>query len=216
MVSDGPAIWQDKHFPNGLKDSQRRQVKKSLAAALVSKPKVWTLCIPVDITSTQFKWYEKLTSDYAKEVKNELMQASHIIHDLSYFKEIRESFFGDAVSDIAKLHNIATNTVNKTLQERAALADEYASQYLEVLKSKDPRFSYQLQSGRQRRSPTDASKHGVIMSIFNGNHTINVFPRDVVALKRDPLAFILELSKAAVTKFDVFRKIGKLQSFSIR
>ena len=144
-LSDGPAVWQDKHFPNRLQESQRKQVLKSIKSAFKNRtPRRWTLYIPINLRANEHKWFQnsiKFPYERKYRTKIELMQASHIVNDLLHFKTIRDTFFPDAISDVAKLKMLVTNTEKLTLPERATVTNEYAQQFLAgaVMKSHPPR-----------------------------------------------------------------------------
>ena len=57
-----PAIWQCKFFKDGIKDAQKKQVKKSLRSALKNfRPALWTLCVPVKLTINAHHWFQEQT-----------------------------------------------------------------------------------------------------------------------------------------------------------
>lgn len=58
---DGIDVYQVKYFPEKLGDTQKQQIRDSFATARDSKKfkvKSWTLCLPIDMSINETKWFE--------------------------------------------------------------------------------------------------------------------------------------------------------------
>ena len=82
---EGIHVYQVKFFPNSLGDSQKEQIRRSFKTAVSNsnfKVKTWTLCLPIDLSAEEIKWWQqwkrKNSAFYRVEV-NELFET-----DLQY------------------------------------------------------------------------------------------------------------------------------------
>jgi hypothetical protein len=214
-LKDELAVWQCKHFANGIKLPQRKQILKSLKTAFANhKPIEWTLCVPIDLKVNEHKWFEEeVVARYKGLAKISLMQASDIVGHLVHYKSIREAVFPDGLSEVAKLKEMATNTEQLGLQERGIFAEEVGNQYISALERKDGRFRYELAVGKERNPEDASSRPGLLASIFSGGRTLDIFARDVIALRDDPIRMLIKFSRDAGEKMEEMIKTGKGQSF---
>ena len=208
------AVWQDKHFPDGLGVVQRKQVLKSIEVAFrKNKPTKWVLCLPIDLNPTERKWFDEKISDvYGAKAEIDLMQASHIVFLLNnHYRNIRDAFFSGALMDAERLKQLVMNVEFLEPADKAALGSEYLGQYTASLQRKDERFRYEVTVGGSARTQ---SAPGLLASIFDGTKRTDLFVADVAALRDDPIKMIVRLSREAATKFDEARKTGR--GFSLR
>lgn len=217
-LSDGPAVWQHKHFPNRIQKTQRKQILKSIEAAFKSRtPRRWVLCVPINLRTTEHNWFQQsVEMPYERGYPGctiELMQASHIVKELLHFTTIREAFFLDAVSDIARLKALATSTENLTIEQSAAVATEYAQQYLGRMKTVDPRFDYMVTVGRDR-VPIFGPEPGLVVAFQRGDVHTQVFARDLESIRLDPMTFELKLLASAGEKIRQAAETGRPQTLS--
>lgn len=59
---EGIDVFQVKYFPNGLRDSQKEQVRRSFDACVNNsnfRTKSWTLCVPLDLSQEEIAWFTK-------------------------------------------------------------------------------------------------------------------------------------------------------------
>lgn len=218
ILQDGPAVWQHKHFPNRIQEPQRKQVMKSIKAAFKSRtPRHWVLCVPIKLRANEQNWFQqsvKLPYERKhKGTKIELMQASHIVQDLIYYKTIRDAYFPDAVSDVSRLRQIATNTENLRPEDRARLATEYGQQFLSTLRSIDGRFDYEVSIGGERY-PVAQREPGLILAFNKGELLTKVFARDLNALRLDPIQIKLTLGKGGREKQRTAIDTGRPQTLT--
>ena len=58
-LSDGPAVWQDKHFPDRIRESQHKQIKKAIKAAYKARTRCcWVLCVPINLRTNEHNWFQ--------------------------------------------------------------------------------------------------------------------------------------------------------------
>lgn len=205
-LEDGPTIWQFKSFPNGIKKSQKQQIRDSLKAAVKNfAPRRWILCINIDMDIQAHKWFQRLTRSYAGEMALGLMQAGHIVNELAHRKSIRDAFFSGAMLDVSELRALFSRTNNLTDTEQAALAQENAEQLIDRLKRRDARFNYEVSVSPDRPAQA-ASLPGATFTVSIGTTTINAFPRDVEALQMDPPTVDFTLKGTGLTKLFDFQR----------
>ena len=212
---DGPAIWQCKYFPNGVKDAQRRQVVKSLETVIENfAPKRWTLMLPIDLNTTEFEWFQKLQADYSDRTSIELFAASDFVRELIERRNIRDVVFPGAVFDtVAFLRRLeGTGALNQTAL--ASDTNKYLEEEIARLEEEDARFTYRLSYATSIGPDVTAfvplgPKH--IASVVIGKKRIDVFVRDVEAARLDPPRIGFTVNSAGRTKLREFYRTGKPQ-----
>jgi hypothetical protein len=205
VLANKPAIWQSKLFADGIKDAQKKQIKKSLKTALNSfKPSLWTLCIPVDLDINAHSWFQKLAQSHAAKVKIELFDASMIVKELIFRRPILSAFFPAAVLDVEEIKGILLGTGDYTDSQLSNFANETVEQFIERLRVKDPRYDYQMTylSGNTGLAPleTQVRPPNTVVSLQQGNRRLDLVVRDVEALRKDPPRLTLELSAEGADK----------------
>jgi hypothetical protein len=208
-----PIVWQAKSFPNGIRDSQKNQIRKSLHRALKCvSPRQWILCTSIDFDSQAHRWYEKLTHKHKNRVQMDLMTASDFVHDLIYFTGIRESFFHGAIIDIQELHKMLAGRTGLSMADLAAVTGDNAEQYLRELEVRDSRFSYSVSFTRNRQpDATAAVPPGIIASVCTGSRKIDIFPRDLKALQLNPPQGKFTINANGIAKWNDFVRTGRPQ-----
>jgi len=78
MLEIGPAIWQSKHFPDRIRDSQKKQIAKSISRAFGNGvPARWTLVVPINLRTAEHRWFQsKIVSAYGGPERIKLMHGS--------------------------------------------------------------------------------------------------------------------------------------------
>lgn len=91
-------VWQYKHFPDGLGDAQKNQIRESLKTVVTNyKPKEWTLVVPCNLTQAETKWFEKLTKDYTKKnVTLHVLGKTRLLNLLLKHQAVKQFYFPDA------------------------------------------------------------------------------------------------------------------------
>jgi len=185
---DGPTIWQCKFFRNGIRSSQKTQIKQSLRVAVHNfHPRRWILCIPIDLNANGHTWFQQLRREYQGRLAVGLFQASQIVRELLHRLSIRNMFFPGAVLEPEELRSILAKTGEYSDRELEKLTLENVQQYLQRLRNRDARFDYQVtfvphSTERSSRSPLP----GLIASLTDSDKQIDVFARDIEALRLDP------------------------------
>lgn len=211
-LDGAPTVWQVKSFPNGIGDSQTNQIRESLNRALKCvSPRRWILCTSVDFDSKAHRWYEKLANKHKRRVGLDLMTASEIVHDLLYFTSIRETFFHGAVIDLHDLHKALARHTGFSLADFASVTADNAEQYLREFERRDPRFSYVASFTRNRPPRAAKLQPGIIASVFDGNKQIDVFARDIEAVRLSPPQGKFHLSVSGAKKWNEFVRTGRPQ-----
>ena len=208
----GPVVWQCKAFPNGIGQSQREQIRGSLRRVLATtRPKLWVLCTSVDLDAKAYRWWQRLQQSYQDQVQLGLVSASEIVHQLLFRRTIRETFFPEAIMDVAVLRSTLAGTNGVTNEELSALTADNAAQFLDRLSQRDPRFAYEL-TFRHDTGPTP-TRNDALLTVTDDEKTIHVFSRDHETLKRDPPTVNFSLAGEGVTRFQDFLKTGKPADF---
>jgi hypothetical protein len=206
-LTDKPAIWQCKFFRDGIKDAQKKQIKKSLKTALKHfTPLVWTLCIPVDLDVNAHDWLQKLASSHCAQVKIELCDASTIVRELIFRRPILNAFFPGAVLDVEGIKAVMLKVGDYSDEQLRKLSDETVEQYVERLRKSDSRYDYQVTylSGSVGIAAADAPFQnlppGTVMSMRHGSKRVDVIVRDVEALRKDPPRISFRLTRQGLDK----------------
>jgi hypothetical protein len=185
---DGPTIWQCKFFKNGIKSPQKTQIKHSLRTAIQNfQPKRWVLCVPIDLNVNAHTWFQRLRREYQGRADLGLFQASQIVRELLHRRNIRNMFFPGAVLEPDELRSILAGTGDYTNRELEKLTLENVQQYLQRLGNQDARFDYQVTFvPHPAQSASRSPLPGLIARVTDDDKQIDVFARDIEALRLDP------------------------------
>ena len=213
-LSGRPAIWQCKRFLNGVGKSQKEQIKKSLQTALKHfTPSYWILCLSVGMDAKAHRWFQKLQKSYESQVKIELLDNMEIVHELAHRRSLRNLAFPGAVFDVTELKRIVSGSGDKSMEELEKVTDANLEDMIERWKERDARFNYQIvfdgDLGPPRQGPLQA---GLIMSIRQGDKTVNVFARDQ-SLETNPPQFSTVFQGSGIPKIEALINTGAAQEF---
>jgi len=216
-LSGKPAIWQCKSFRDGVGKSQKTQIRKSLRTALKHfTPSRWILCLSVGMDAKAHRWFERLKKTYESQVKIELLPNEEIVHELMYRRTLRNQFFPGAVIDITELKRLISGTGKMTLEELEKATDNNLEDIIERLTERDPRFKYQIIFDGDLGPPK--SQHpvpaGLLMTISSGTKKLNVFERDIAALRSNPPTFSIEFKSTGIEKIVSLLNTGVAQEFT--
>jgi hypothetical protein len=209
-------IWQCKSFADGVGDVQKKQIRKSLKSALKHfRPSNWILCLSVDLDSKAHRWFEKWKRSNAAHVKIGLLSASDIVHELIHRRSIRSHFFPGAEIDPVELKRLVTGTGELSAQQLEAITENNLEDVIERMKETDARCNYQIVFDGDLGPPSRnrIPLPGLIASVSTGAKTVNVFARDVEALRSNPPTFKLSLTNAGVEKYKTLLRTGRAQEF---
>ncbi len=207
-------VWQCKSFPNGIGDSQRRQIRESLNRA-VANPHVrgWVLCLSIDLNTNAHRWFQELKQSYNQRLHIGLMDASQIVHELMHRRTLRDAYFPGAAIEVGELRSLLLKTGELSDHELATLTTENVGQYQQRLRDRDSRFAYEITFGGDLGTPPRAPRPGLIMSMTDQDKTVDVFARDVDALKLSPPKFKFSVKGSAAEKMMELIRTGRKQEF---
>jgi hypothetical protein len=210
-----PAIWQCKHFPNGLGPRQRPQVLKSLRDAVRNfKPATWILVTSADLDAKGHAWFQKLQRNYAPNAQVGLFQGSDIVRELIYRTRLREAFLPGAVVDGVMVRRALAELGESSPAELDIRTQEKLDEMIARLEEADARFNYRVTYGRDlgRSIAEENPKHPLLVaSMIDGEKRVDVFARDVQALSVDPPSFGFAVRGAGRAKVEDFIRTGRKQ-----
>jgi len=202
-LSDGPSIWQCKHFPDRIRQAQKRQILRSVEIAFKShRPKRWTLCVPIDLRTEEHKWFQaEVINRYKGLATIELMGAAEMLEELISNRPLRDAIFEDnSISNALSLRQIALGTGSRSLQQREQLTVEMAQQFLEGNLDLEPRLQPIMTIGLSCPPYRNGSMAGSVFSVRRGPMAIDYIPRDPTSYKLDPLSLQVTLSRTYSNK----------------
>lgn len=216
-LSGRPTIWQCKSFHvTRIGDSQKNQIRQSLRDAVVNfSPRLWVLCLNLDLDSKAHRWLQKLQTSYsAKGVQVELVQGSDIVHELMFRHTLRGHYFPDALL-LDEVRRLIPRSTVLNEQELEMNPGEDIEQYIERLRARDPRFIYEVTIGGDRGPSAfpPPAEPGLVAAITDGRKTIKAYARDGTALSLDPVGFSITLAKGGIDKMLTLIRKGQAQHF---
>lgn len=212
-LAGGCTVWQAKSFPNGIRAVQRKNIRKSLQRVLdAHHPDHWVLCTSIDLDIKGHKWLQELKAKYQGMIAIDLWPASEIALEVLHRKTIRDYYFPDLGVNVGALRALIMNTGAYDDDDLKNLTVENAQQYLDRLSLSDARFRYEfVVSPEQAPKPSPGSW----FTIQNGSTLINAYPRDIQALRDDPVTVQVRLKDTGVEKMQEFLKTGRATNFTI-
>ncbi|HWR36269.1 MAG TPA: restriction endonuclease [Clostridia bacterium] len=214
-LASGSTIWQAKSFPNGVKKSQREQIKKSLRTAKEHhNPERWILCVSTDMDIKAHEWFQTFAKGYTPGLAIGLMTASDIISELMHRDTIRNHYFPELGLSIRDLRALVTKTGECSDEELRNMTIENARQYIERLRQHDERFDYELVMTTDR--PPKAGGNHAAFSVNMGNAVINAYARDRQALREDPIKLDVSFIGTGVTKIGEYIRTGRGTTFDAK
>lgn len=196
--------------------SQREQIRKSLRDACEHfSPRLWVLCVNMDLDTKAHRWFQALQSSYsAKGTKIELVQGSDIVHELIFRRTLRAHYFPGALilDDVRKLIQHSEKSSDNQLE---LAPGEDLEEYVERLTTKDPRFQYEVTYGGERGPDAfpPPPEPGIVAAITDGQKTTKAYARDAKALALDPVGFSMTLTGTGIDKMDALIRTGHAQQF---
>lgn len=195
---DGRTIWECKAFRNGVKNSQKEQIKNSLKTAYRNyAPRKWILCLTVDLDPAAFRWWQNLRKSYESKVELELLPASDLVQHLTYHNSVRERFF-PWIQNVPAGREATAKSDTLTDEQLRDLNDQNLDAYLARLEKTDPRFSYEVSVARNQQP--SAPPGDALFSIRHKNRSIHVKARDRDAIAKCPPVFEFTVKERANDK----------------
>ena len=213
-LDENPTIWQCKSFANGIKASQKQQIKDSLNSALHHyNPRRWVLCLSTDLDAKVLRWWQQLTKSNVNRTELQLWQATDIIQQLLYRDTIREQFFPSIALNVPAIREALAGTKLLPNEDLAELNQQNVGAYLARLEQRDARFTYAITHARNQK-PLASPAPGTLLTVTMDNTTLHVTPRDFEALKASPPKVHFTLKGGGVEKFEEHQRTGKPVVFS--
>lgn len=215
QLQSGPSIWQCKHFPNGLRPRQRPQVVKSLRDAVINfKPRTWILVISTDLDAKGHQWFQKLQGNYAPNTQVGLFQGSDIVRELIHRRRLREAFFPGAVIEGVMVQRALMDLGEKSLSELDLSTQGRLDEMIARLEDADSRFNYRLSYGPDvgaKIAEERPSNPLLLATFFDDEKRVDIFARDLAALKLDPPTVEFSVTGDGMAKLQEFLKTGRKQ-----
>lgn len=105
----GIDVYQVKYFPDRLGESQKQQIRESFRTVRESekfKVKSWTLCLPIDMSVDEIRWFEGWSKSQAdsgidiRRIWGEIHIKGLLLQEKN--RSIRESFFRDENTELLR------------------------------------------------------------------------------------------------------------------
>ena len=99
-------VWQFKYFLDRLSSSRKKQIEKSLKTAKEKhKLKEWILCLPMEFSKSETKWFQEITKrELANKIKLSCVNEHHLRNLIQKHKDVRDAFFrGEEKSQLNRM-----------------------------------------------------------------------------------------------------------------
>ena len=170
--------YQVKKFADGLDDSRKRQIKKSLARAIATHNddgfgytiSTWFLTLPMDLTREQEKWLFDVAEELNAPFDVEVFGLTEIENLLLDAPNIREYYLGDGMDKVSQiLGQMTTLTVmhNLTADPTKVLPNDVEGMLGDLhrgINAADPHFAYDYQVSAE--PPDITLRPGLIASVL--------------------------------------------------
>jgi hypothetical protein len=220
-LTHGPTVWQCKAFTvTIIGDSQKRQIKESLRDAIKNvQPKLWILCLNLNLDTKAARWFKRLQESYANQgiTVADPFDAMELARELMYRRTIRNHFFPNLMLDVQELRSLvkaaASGMDSIEDADLEKLATDNSEEYLDRLRERDPRFTYEVTFGGERGPSVFPPPHepDLISSMTDGRKIVKAYARDHEALRRDPVGSLFQFNQTGEQKFLDFIRTGKEQ-----
>jgi hypothetical protein len=157
-LTEGATVWQCKAFTvTILGDSQKRQIKESQREAIKNvQPRLWILCLNLNLDTEAARWFQRLQESYAGQgiTVADPFDAMDLAKELMFRRTVRNHFFPNLTLDVQELKSLvkaAARGMDKINDaELEKLATENTEEFLDRLRERDPRFTYEVTFGGER------------------------------------------------------------------
>jgi len=149
-------IWQYKHFPDGIGEAQKGQIRKSLKTAIKNyHPKRWTLVIPCDLDAGAQKWLEKQQVEFAEQgTEVDYIGAAELKNLLLKHQAIRQEYFPNTDDQLKVVAALLGGKDKLFEQPKASILDLMQSGVVSV-NADSPDWGYRI-SGDERGQTIEA------------------------------------------------------------
>lgn len=125
---NGIDVYQVKYFPEKIDDAQKKQIRESFATARDSKKfkvKSWTLCLPIDMSTDETRWFEgwaKSQADTGIDIRKPwgaMRLEGLLLQDKN--RAIRQAFFREENTELLRTQASHLEKILHELTERGEL-----------------------------------------------------------------------------------------------
>lgn len=138
-------IWQYKHFPDGIGEAQKAQIRASLKTAVKNyKPKKWTLVVPCNLDEGAQKWFEKQRTEFAKQgVEVDYIGGTGLRNLLIKHQGIRQEYFPNT-DDQLKAVTALMGGRDAVFEKPKASAVELNQTLVDYINADNPDWGFRL------------------------------------------------------------------------
>lgn len=170
--------YQVKKFADGLNDSRKNQIKKSLKTAIATQQDTtsrytiskWYLTLPMDLTREQETWLADLAAELEAPFPVEIFGLTEIEDLLLESPNIREYYLGDGMEKVREILNQMSSltglnnlTTDPTRIEPGDAANTLADLHKHI-NAADPHFSYDYEVTKD--VPVINPRNGLVASVI--------------------------------------------------
>ena len=217
----GSTVWQCKAFQvTVIGDSQKQQIRDSLRDAVKNvKPKVWILCLNMNMDTKAVRWFKRLQDSYKTQgvLVADPFEGLDMALELMFRRTLRTHYFPSLTIDVGGLKSLlkaagrGIDSLDEATLEK--LTTEDAEEWLDRQRDKDARFVYEVTFGGERGPAVFPPKPepGLVSAMTDGRKIVKAYARDMQALARDPVSTRIQLTEAGEEKLLDFISTGKKQ-----
>lgn len=217
----GSTVWQCKAFQvTVLGDSQKQQIRESLRDAVKNvKPKVWILCLNMNMDVKAVRWFKRLQDSYKTQgvLVADPFEGLDMALELMFRRTLRTHYFPSLTIDVGGLKSLlkaagrGVDSLDEATLEK--LTTEDAEEWLDRQRDKDARFVYEVTFGGERGPAVFPPKPepGLVSAMTDGRKIVKAYARDMQALARDPVSTRIQLTEGGEEKLLDFIRTGKKQ-----
>ena len=199
----GLIVDQIKSFSAGLTDSRKRQIRESLERAASIPPDEWRLVLPMDPTTEQEEWFEKLTAPYPFTCN---WQGQTFCDNLAAdYPVVVEYFFGDGANKYREAIEQLRTLQSGLLPAKPSDAFEPMKVLAKNLSDLSPFYRFDIETHRpfspghahsffSSKSEPDVVMYKTLVTDAEHATTIKVRPHYAQAVEDDPLLAILRVN----------------------
>ncbi|WP_458414869.1 hypothetical protein ACNQFZ_08615 [Schinkia sp. CFF1] len=119
-INASPDIYQCKFFCEGLDDSRKQQIKKSLNTALKNHSiNKWTLCVPCTFNHDEHEWWCKIKKDY--KGKNTNIKEIELYDEMQIITLLKENYLYDEFFNTVRMDKSFAENLYKEVKKLKAV-----------------------------------------------------------------------------------------------
>ena len=209
-LTHGSTVWQCKAFQVTLiGQSQKAQIKDSFRDAVKNvAPKALILCLNMNLDTKAVRWFKHLQDSYKAlgVMVADPFDGLDVAREIMFRRTLRDHYFPGISLEVNELKALIKATArglesvdDATLEK---LATEDAEEWLDRIRTNDPRFGYEVTFGGDRGPSVfpPSPEPGLVSAMTDGRKIIKAFARDPEALRLDPVSIHVGFAKGAEEK----------------